>query len=137
MRPLACSASGLARKICPWTGEGLPTAGFGVGKNWRSGSGGVSLALMAACGTELRFQQQAVNRLTRRRPVEQEALHLVATGEPQQHALVFGLDAFNKHTEIQRASQRHDSLDDEAAVFRFAQGSDEAAIDLQLIEREP
>ena len=42
-------------------------------------------------------RQQPIDLLARRRPGEQIALHLVAAGEPQQDALLLGLDALDQH----------------------------------------
>ena len=77
-----------------------------------------------------------VDRLGRPRFCEQKALHLVAAGEPQQHALLVGLDAFGQHFHAERMAERDDRLDDGAGMAGSAQRADEGAVDLDLAERE-
>ena len=77
-----------------------------------------------------------VDRLGRPRLCEQKALHLVAAGEPQQHPLLVGLDAFRQHFHAERVAERDDRLDDGAGMAGRAQRADEGAIDLDLAERE-
>ncbi len=77
-----------------------------------------------------------VDRLGRPRFCEQKALHLVAAGEPQQHALLVGLDAFGQHFHAERMAERDDRLDDGAGMAGGAQRADEGAVDLDLAERE-
>ena len=77
-----------------------------------------------------------VDRLGRPRFCEQKTLHLVAAGEPQQHALLVGLDAFGQHLHAERVTERDDGLDDGAGMAGGAQRTDEGAIDLDLAERE-
>src|SRR5581483_3684701 len=80
--------------------------------------------------------QQPVDRLGRCRPREQEALHLVAAGKTQQHALLLGLDALDQHRQAERAPERDDRLDDDAAIGRLAEPEHETAVNLELVERE-
>src|SRR5262249_12314070 len=79
---------------------------------------------------------QPVDRRARRWPREQEALHLVAAGETKQDALLLGLDALAHHHEPERAAERDDRLDDDAAVGRAAERSDEFLVDLELVDRK-
>src|ERR1041384_2306427 len=82
------------------------------------------------------LEQKLVDGLSRRRLGEQEALHLVAAGEPQQNALLLGLHALAQNRETEGASERHDGLDDDAAVGGLAERDDETAVDLELVEWE-
>src|SRR3974390_697437 len=66
-----------------------------------------------------------IDRGARRRPGEQEPLHLVAAGQPQQDALLLRLHPLAQHREAERAAERHDRLDDDAAVRRAAERGDE------------
>src|SRR5262249_7395770 len=84
----------------------------------------------------LAAQDHAVDRGARRRPGEQETLHLVAAGEPQQDALLLGLDALAQHGQPERAAERHDRLDDHAAVGGAAERRNELLVDLELVDRE-
>src|SRR6266849_6024417 len=69
-------------------------------------------------------------------PGEQVALHLVTAGEPQQHALLLGLDPFDDHRHAERAAERVDGLDDHPAVRGLVERRHEAAVDLELVEGE-
>src|SRR5215469_11031827 len=81
-------------------------------------------------------REHAVDRDTRRRPGAQEPLHLVAAGEAQKDALLLGLHPLAQHREAERAAERHDRLDDHAAVRRAAERRDELLVDLELVDRE-
>src|SRR6185437_292435 len=88
----------------------------------------------ARLGLHFVLRQQAVDRFGRRRPREQEALHLVAAGESQQDALLLGFDALDHHREAKRTPERHDRLDDHPAIGKIVERNHEAAVDLEFVE---
>src|SRR5689334_10900836 len=81
--------------------------------------------------------QERVDRARRRGPGEEEALHLVAAGKPQQDALMLGFDALDEHRQAKRTAERHHRLDDHAAIGGAAERGHEALVDLDLVERKP
>ncbi len=64
------------------------------------------------------------------------ALHFLAAGEPQQHALLLGLDALGQERQVERAAERHDRLHQRVAAGIAAERRDKAPIDLELVEVE-
>ena len=80
--------------------------------------------------------QQPVERLAGGRAGEQIALHFLAAGEPQQHALLLGLDALGQQRQVERAAERHDRLHQRLAAGIAAERRDEAPVDLELVEIE-
>src|SRR3569623_831785 len=101
----------------------------------RQSAGAAAVRYELAAGLPL-LRKKAIHCRSRRRFGEQEALHLVAAGQPQQHALLFGLDAFAQDRQAARTAERDDRLDDDAAIGGGAERGDEAAVDLELVERE-
>ena len=70
------------------------------------------------------------------RRAEQIALHLRTTERAQHFALLLGLDAFGRRRHAARGGDIDDRLDDAGRALRLADIGDEAAVDLDLVERE-
>src|ERR1043166_3230419 len=72
----------------------------------------------------------------RHRPVEQEALHLRASGRAQQLELLGRLDALSGGVELERAAEPGDGAGDCGAVGPAGELSHEGLVDLDLVERK-
>src|SRR5690242_11257049 len=70
------------------------------------------------------------------RPVEQESLHLRASGGPQQFELLGGLDPLAGRIELKRAAEPGHGADDGGAVRPVGELGHEGFVDLDLVERE-
>src|SRR5262249_4499699 len=80
--------------------------------------------------------QQPVERLARRRPSEQEALHLLAAGEPEQYALLLSLDTLGEQRQPERPAESDNGLHYRLGIGAAAERLDEALVDLELVELE-
>src|SRR4051812_5587481 len=67
---------------------------------------------------------------------EIKALEMRGAGGAERHDLRFGLDPFRDHAEPQGAAEMDDRMDDRRTLALAAHAVDEAAVDLQAIERE-
>ena len=65
-----------------------------------------------------------------------KSLQLIAAGGAQDLGLSDGLDAFGGDDQPQRPAQGNDRADDRAGVGRVLQIGDEAAVHLDLVDRE-
>src|SRR5688500_2045258 len=70
------------------------------------------------------------------RVADQVALDQVAAAGLEELALVLGLYALGDHADLQRVRERDDGRDDCALVAVVRQLGDEAAVDLDLVDRE-
>src|SRR5204863_261019 len=64
------------------------------------------------------------------------ALEMAAAGEAERLELGLGLDALGDYFHAQRATEMNDRVDDRRAFALAAHAVDEAAVDLQAVERE-
>src|SRR3990172_155682 len=65
-----------------------------------------------------------------------EALHLVAAPLPQHRRLAFGLHAFGGDGHVERLAEADDARHDGTRLRTGAEGVDEGAVDLDLLDRE-
>ena len=70
------------------------------------------------------------------RLADEVALHEVAAAAREELALRLGLDALGDDAHVERVRQRDDGGDDRALLAVLRQLGDEAAVDLQLVDRE-
>ena len=70
------------------------------------------------------------------RPAEAVALHGMHAGGAQEQLLVGGLDAFGGHLHAEAAAEADDGVHDRGGVGRLFDRAHEAAVDLELVERE-
>src|SRR5438552_226021 len=70
------------------------------------------------------------------RTAEQVALHEVAVAALQEVELCLGLHALGDHLHAQRMRERDDGRDDRHLVVVAGHLGDEAAVDLQVVDRE-
>src|SRR5207244_10933914 len=90
----------------------------------------------ARVGLSLLFAQQVGETRRRHRRTETEPLILIAAETLEQGELLFGLHALGDHLQMQAVRQRHDRFHDRGIVGPRYQLGDEAAIDLQLVDRK-
>src|SRR5713226_2485450 len=74
--------------------------------------------------------------LRRRRPAEAKALKRMNTGRAQEQMLLGGLDALRRDFHAEPPPQADHRMHDRRGVGRALDIGDEAAIDLQAVERE-
>src|SRR5262249_4477222 len=81
--------------------------------------------------------EQACGDVERRAgPAEAEALEAVDAGGAQEEMLLGGLDPFGRDLHAETAAEAHHRVDDGRGIRRALDVAHEAAVDLELVERE-
>src|SRR5688500_4654137 len=110
----------------------------GVPSRERRGSGRTPIDVDAAVSAAATDLSHALGLDDRGRPrtAEQVALTAVAAPRPQARQLQRGLQAFGHHGDPERVPEVDDGLDDRRVLGVEAEAGDEAAVDLDRLDRE-
>ena len=79
---------------------------------------------------------QVLYLLLRQRPGEQKTLHHIAAGGFQEIALLYGFDTLGGNAQPHGMAKRQHCRDDGDGIDIMAQVLDEAAVDLDRVDRE-